>query len=803
MVREGVRKLPHSFRWGKPINVCTQLLVFGMLCFGSIEGSSQTTIWSVDFETGYSDNDASAQDNNSPSGADWTKSGSPSNWWRVESDNVLAGSLSMSGRNTDATMTWTSESIDISGFSNVSISIDIKEINCDDGSSDQIETFYNVGSGNVEFGDGNGDGNFNNATNTIAGLSGSSLTITVTLFNNGGGERCIFDNIVVTGVSELGGDGPGGVGDTDGSGSLSLWLDANQGVSLSGSAVTQWSDQSGYGNNATPPASANRPSYSSSAVNSHPSITFDGSNDYLTASDATSLDLTTWTIIVVGIVNTHKNYNAFVVKGDDADENYEFLTNFPSTGNFHYPVKYTTSARSTDSESGETMSTSSYGVYQLDYDQSNFQFYINGDLTETDSETRTPQTNSNSLYICNEESTTGRNANASVAEIIIFSTPINQIQRLLIHNAMAAKYGFSMDANDLYDEDNSGYDFDVAGIGQASDGTSHQDGQGTGIVRVRNPSGLANGEYFIWGHDNGELDSDAETDLPTGIEARIVRTWRASETGEVGTLTISFDLSSVPGTKTTSDLRLLIDRDNDGVFSDETEGGGGVVSGASNTSGSIYEWTGIDIDNNERFTIGTINYSQTPLPIELTHFQAQAIPEEEVIRLNWVTQSEINNSHFILEKTEGDGEFARVGEITGQGTTSESHTYEFYDYEPWTGTTYYRLTQVDEDGKQAHYPLEAVDYELPTPEVLTAFPNPLSAGERLHIQFSTLDHPDLLEIKIHDQAGKVVDLSQDPSLQLNPGELSINLPSNLPSGVYVTTLITAQQYVHYIPLVVR
>jgi hypothetical protein len=83
-------------------------------------------------------------------------------------------------------------------------------------------------------------------------------------------------------------------------------------------------------------------------------------------------------------INTHENYNAVVVKGADAQENYEFLTNYPSTGNFHYPVKHILSGRSTHSEGGVTFSNTAYGVYQLDYDQSNFIIYVNGTNTETD-----------------------------------------------------------------------------------------------------------------------------------------------------------------------------------------------------------------------------------------------------------------------------------------------------------------------------------------------------------------------------------------------------------------------------------
>lgn len=1144
-------------------------LSFFFCCF-TLLMYSQTTIWSVNFETGYSDNDETAQDNNAPTGADWTKSGSPSNWWRVESDNVISGTLSMSGRNTDGVMTWTSESIDISEFTDVSISIDIFEFNCE--APDIIETFYDIGGGNVEFGDGNGDGDFGSATNSVTGLNATSLTIVVTLNNNGGGERLVFDNILVQGTpSELGKDGPGGVGetdgsgelelwlvaedntftdagstsatdgqsiqqwndqsgnahhatettgseqptletnevngfsvvdfdgsterilstglttndeatvftvfqldaftsnpndgiiqagptgtgfstsggnktigmwvatsdgdiwgrgvesggtqrnitqvtslstgqyyaitqdydgsdinqyvngatagtvsydgtlqswtdfgvgrqgsetmdgkvaeviafkasanlaqriivqnylaskydisltsndeydeddgangdfdfevagigqasdgsnhedaqgtgivrmrspsglgnsefllwghdngsisftsddvpsevgqilvrkwrasesgevgtvtisfdlsnlsgsystgnlrliidsdndgsfsdesgasvisgatntsgsiyewtgvdidnnerftigletlgylgpggvgDTDGTGTLSLWLDANQGVTETSNEVTQWSDQSGYGNDATPPAALNRPDYDATGTNSHPIITFDGNDHYLTASDDNSLDLTTWSIVVVGIVNQNKNYNAFVVKGPDAQENYEFLTNFPGAGNIHFPVYYTTAARSSDSESGETFSTSVYGVYQYDYDQTNFEIHIDGDQTETNPETRTPQTNSNELYIGNEESTSNREVDASIGEIAIYSTPLNEAQRMILHNAMSAKYGFSLDANNFYNEDNDGFDFDVAGVGQGADGTNHLDAQGTGIVRVNTLSDLGNSEYFIWGHNDDPLTSFGVSDLPTGVEARLDREWRVSEIGEVGTISISFDLSDVFGSITASDLRLLIDQDNDGVFNDESVGTGGVISGAVDQGSDVFIWTGIDIDNNERFTIGSVDETNTPLPIELLNFTAEK-KEENYVLVEWSTAAEINNDHYIIEKSSDGEHWVFVDKIFGAGTSTVENHYQISDPTPFANTSYYRLKQTDFDGKFEYFGPVAVTFGNATSKVLgevSIYPNP-SDGNKLFIEFENFEAGEY-HINLMTQSGQLI-----------------------------------------------
>ncbi len=607
--------------------------------------------------------------------------------------------------------------------------------------------------------------------------------------------------IWITSIHTFAQTGPGGVGDTSGTGSLSLWLDANQGISEISNDLTQWDDQSGYANHATPPTTTNRPTYNATGTNGYPIITFDGTNHYLTAVDAASLDLTTWSIIVVGIINTHKNYNAFVVKGSDAQENYEFLTNFPGTGNIHYPVRYTTGGRSTDSEAGEVFSTTSYGVYQLDYDQTNFEFYIDGNLTETDAETRTPLTNGNPLYIANELGTSGRTLNGSLAELMIFSSPVNDAQRLILHNAMAAKYGFTLSANDFYNEDNAGagnYDHDVAGIGRVNAANIHNDAQGTGIVRILNPTGLGNNEYMMWGHDNGNLVANNTTDVPAGIDARFERVWRVSEVNaagngrNVGAVDVRWDLTGL-GAVTASDLRMLIDTDNDGVFSDQTP-----ISGATDLGGNVYEFAGVPgnasgFRNNRRFTLATVNTTTTPLPIELLSFDVQL--RGETVAINWSTASETNNDFFTIQRSADGVEFADILTIPGAGNSDQVLSYDTLDTQPLAGRSFYRLKQTDFDGTFSFSSIESVFRNVQV-EKFSVFPNP--ASEYIEIK-SDSKQAGFTVLTFTNTQGKVV-LRQ--VLKFNAGAQMhrVYLP-NLSNGVFFANFKGRTNT--YIPVIIK
>ena len=579
--------------------------------------------------------------------------------------------------------------------------------------------------------------------------------------------------------------GPAGVGTTDGTSSLSVWYDANQGVVETSGAVTQWNDQSGYDNHATPPAVGNRPALVTAAVNGYPTITFDGSDDYLTAPDDASLDLTTWSIIIVGIINTHKNYNAFMVKGADAQENYEFLTNFPGTGNIHYPVRHTSGGRSTDSESGEVFSTSTYEVHQLDYDQSNFEYFINGNQTETDAETRTPQTNSNTLYIGNEQSTSGRNLDGSIAEAIIYASPINSAERLILHNAMAAKYGFTLNANDFYNEDNSGagnYDHDVAGIGRVDASNLITDAQGTGIVRIiKTGGGLGNDEFLMWGHDNGALAATNTTDIPSGVQARLERVWRVSEVNSsgsginVGVVDMRFDLTGL-GSVSASDLRLLIDTDNDGIFSDQTP-----FSGATSLGGNIYEFASIPggatgIRNNRRFTLATANTSTTPLPVELRKFGVES--QENVVAISWSTASETDNDFFTVQRSQDAQEFVDLFHISGAGNSNEVLHYDTVDQQPLAGQSFYRLKQTDFDGTYSFSPIKTVFRNIANTR-FAVFPNPASGSVMIRSESDKFGETKFILVDTKGRIHLDIKVSFDPGTQIN----QLDLP-NLPSGVY-------------------
>lgn len=87
------------------------------------------------------------------------------------------------------------------------------------------------------------------------------------------------------------------------------------------------------------------------------------------------------------------------------------------------------------------------------------------------------------------------------------------------------------------------------------------------------------------------------------------------------------------------------------------------------------------------------------LPVELTSFSGEYNPKDKTNDLKWSTASEINNDYFLIERRTEEGLFETVGRVEGNGSTQLQSTYAFKDDRIKSVFNYYRLKQVDFDGK--------------------------------------------------------------------------------------------------------
>lgn len=113
----------------------------------------------------------------------------------------------------------------------------------------------------------------------------------------------------------------------------------------------------------------------------------------------------------------------------------------------------------------------------------------------------------------------------------------------------------------------------------------------------------------------------------------------------------------------------------------------------------------------------------TSLPVELTAFDANTLGEKS--ELIWETASEINNSHFEIERSIDGENWRNIGRVEGNGTTTSEQYYTYYDSNPQDGVNYYRLKQVDFNGGYDYSETKSVSFSIKK-MVISVYPNPTS-----------------------------------------------------------------------------
>jgi hypothetical protein len=76
--------------------------------------------------------------------------------------------------------------------------------------------------------------------------------------------------------------------------------------------------------------------------------------------------------------------------------------------------------------------------------------------------------------------------------------------------------------------------------------------------------------------------------------------------------------------------------------------------------------------------------------------------ENDNVVIDWVTKSEINNDYFTVEKSDDGVNWTTLKIVEGADNSSVQLDYSIVDSNPYSGTTYYRLKQTDNDGKHEY-----------------------------------------------------------------------------------------------------
>ena len=190
-------------------------------------------------------------------------------------------------------------------------------------------------------------------------------------------------------------------------------------------------------------------------------------------------------------------------------------------------------------------------------------------------------------------------------------------------------------------------------------------------------------------------------------------------------------------------------------------------------SANILTLAGINVMN--RFTLANIS---APLSVKLIRFFA--VPEDRVVVLHWVTSAETANQYFAVERSADGVHFMEIGRVNGAGTSVVEQNYQYTDQLPLPASSWYRLRQVDLDGKYTYSPVLMINLLNTGAVQARVYPNPVT-GPVAFINLTGVTTGSQ-QLQLYNPAGmliKQIVVTRVAGTQVVPLETG-----NLPAGIY-------------------
>ncbi len=255
-------------------------------------------------------------------------------------------------------------------------------------------------------------------------------------------------------------------------------------------------------------------------------------------------------------------------------------------------------------------------------------------------------------------------------------------------------------------------------------------------------------------------DAGSGTFTPGGTEPTPLASYNTNEywdiaplTSATGTVTIYWDGYKDGFSNAASDRRVA--HKVGGNWLNEGTVGTGTAAAGSVTSNAISSWS--------PFTMGSVG-SVLPvkwLNVNVVNYQKQALIS--------FTVAENNVRSYLIEKSKNGTEFYTIGTLSSKG--NGENMYEYFDAATFNAIQYYRIKQIDKDGKFSYSAIIKLSNNSNT--LITIYPNPVK--DLSTVMGATIGD----KLILTDMSGKVL-------LQKNVTASTFTIDfSNYNSGVYL------------------
>ncbi|MFI5221134.1 MAG: T9SS type A sorting domain-containing protein [Bacteroidia bacterium] len=271
-----------------------------------------------------------------------------------------------------------------------------------------------------------------------------------------------------------------------------------------------------------------------------------------------------------------------------------------------------------------------------------------------------------------------------------------------------------------------------------------------------------------------------------GFQLCILPVGATSTTASIGTISVpSASSGLIQIYSTSSPSRQYLEHTNTG-----TVASGGTKSWtfnwappSSGYTGNVNFYVCVNATNSDNTMYGDSIFAKviTFNVLPVNWLSVDATVKNNLVNINWSTASEINNSHYEIEKSIDNSSWIMAGFKKGNGNTNTISNYEFADNltandkQQTTNTLFYRIKQVDYDGKSGYS--KVVPVALSPKNKFTVYPT--LAVDLLHL-VSDEQSGSLQSVSIYNLKGEIV-LQQNFYNFSNEVDLDI---SSLRNGIY-------------------
>ena len=183
------------------------------------------------------------------------------------------------------------------------------------------------------------------------------------------------------------------------------------------------------------------------------------------------------------------------------------------------------------------------------------------------------------------------------------------------------------------------------------------------------------------------------------------------------------------------------------------------------------------------FALGSKSSSNI-LPIDLISFSASC--KDDIVDVIFSVASQQNNDYFVIERSADGKEWEEISTIKGELKSNEQKNYSISDFAPLEGLSYYKLTQVDNDGEfKTFAPISNSCYSKETNVTFLVYPVPVINKFTFEISVDDYQGSDVFYNLINMQGAVVLTDALDLNRGVNSQTIDIN---HLASGIYMLSV---------------